>query len=373
MTRRVLSGNVGEWSELYAFLKILYDGMIYAADENANKIDTAFLEVLKIVREEKPGNKLEYRCSENIQIWRNEDLLAEIDKELFTHNARIIFSHFFIGRAKRTGSFIINDVSDFLDLICVNRLRAPSAEKIDISLQVNDIRSGQKPTVGFSIKSDVGALPTLLNSGHNTRFRYKINGMSESLMTEINSLTTGKYLINRMKLLSQDEVTLTYSSMHSTEFEQNLSLIDMRMPEIYAELILIHYRNTKLSKCVDLIAELTRKNPLKALNTSIYNFKFKKLLVASALGMTPGTSWNGIESATGGYLIVKKDGDVLFYHLYNRNLFEDYLLNNTKFDRPGMHRYDYGYVFRIGDEYFIDFNIQIRFRSINRRCSTTMG
>ncbi|SMG15027.1 HpaII restriction endonuclease [Arenibacter troitsensis] len=33
-----------------------------------------------------------------------------------------------------------------------------------------------------------------------------------------------------------------------------------------------------------------------------------------------------------GYVIVKEDGQVLCYSIYNRNEFEDYLLNNTQID-----------------------------------------
>lgn len=32
--------------------------------------------------------------------------------------------------------------------------------------------------------------------------------------------------------------------------------------------------------------------------------------------MTAGKEWNGYEAATGGYIIIKKDGDVLCYHLH---------------------------------------------------------
>jgi hypothetical protein len=367
MTRRVLSGNIGEWSEIYAFLKILYDGIIYAADENANKITNVFLEVLKVVRKESSINQLEYRCGEQIQIWRDNFQLAEIDRDSLIFYANQVYNSFFNGRVQRNGSFVIDEVQDFLDLILVSKLRAPSAEKVDISMQVYDARSGQKPTVGFSIKSDVGALPTLLNSGKNTKFRYKINGMNDDLMLEINSLTDGNYLVKRMRLLFQEGISVVYSSMNSVVFEQNLTLIDMRMPEIYAEMILIHYRSTKFSNCTDIVEKLIEQNPLDVGNLNLYKYKFKKLLIASALGMTPGTIWDGSESATGGYLIVKNDGEVLYYHLHNRNSFEEYLLQNTKFDRPGMNRYNYGYIFKIQDSYFIDFNIQIRFRSNRHR------
>lgn len=40
--------------------------------------------------------------------------------------------------------------------------------------------------------------------------------------------------------------------------------------------------------------------------------------------MMPASVWSGIYDATGGYLIVKENGDVLCYHIYNRNAFENY-------------------------------------------------
>ena len=33
-----MSGNKGEWSELYAFLKLLSQGRVYAANEKVEKI-----------------------------------------------------------------------------------------------------------------------------------------------------------------------------------------------------------------------------------------------------------------------------------------------------------------------------------------------
>ena len=47
MTER-MSGNKGEWSELYAFLRLLSIGKIYAADENVQKIKDVYYPILKI-------------------------------------------------------------------------------------------------------------------------------------------------------------------------------------------------------------------------------------------------------------------------------------------------------------------------------------
>ena len=44
----------------------------------------------------------------------------------------------------------------------------------------------------------------------------------------------------------------------------------------------------------------------------------------------PSKEWDGHDEANGGYIIVSSDGDVLAYHIYNRDYFEKYLLDNTK-------------------------------------------
>ena len=63
--------------------------------------------------------------------------------------------------------------------------------------------------------------------------------------------------------------------------------------------------------------------------------KVKDLLVAVALGMEPNTKWTGLEDANGGYIVVKDDGEVLCYHIYDRNKLRNYLFRNTKFDKIG--------------------------------------
>lgn len=89
--------------------------------------------------------------------------------------------------------------------------------------------------------------------------------------------------------------------------------------------------------------------------------KIKSLMVATALGMLPSKAWSGRYEATGGYLVVKSDGDVICFHLYDRNLLEDYLFNNTKFETPSKSRYQMGEVYRSGDRYYFNLVLQIRF------------
>ena len=55
-----MSGNKGEWSELYAFMKLLSQGRVYAANEKVEKIDEVYYPILKIMREETKGEVIDY-------------------------------------------------------------------------------------------------------------------------------------------------------------------------------------------------------------------------------------------------------------------------------------------------------------------------
>ena len=45
-----LSGNKGEWSEIYAFLRLLEIKKLYAADAELNKKDDMFYNIINIIR-----------------------------------------------------------------------------------------------------------------------------------------------------------------------------------------------------------------------------------------------------------------------------------------------------------------------------------
>ena len=85
------------------------------------------------------------------------------------------------------------------------------------------------------------------------------------------------------------------------------------------------------------------------------------MLCAIALGMKPATEWDGTDEASGGYIIVKTDGDVLAYHIYNRDAFRGYLLRNTKLERGSTSRHDFCTLYEENGKVKIKLNLQIRF------------
>lgn len=364
MSRGTLNHNKGEWSELYAFSRLLKDGAIYAADENTNRIEDMYLPIIKLIREEFEGKPVEYFTGEVIEVIADNIKIATIEAKELAKEIDILLGKIFDGGATK-GAFEISGVETFMDKIHITKVKAPSKDKADIVMQIHDVHTGYKPTVGFSIKSDVGSPPTLLNSGKNTRIRYSIEGLSDELTEKINALNKDNcknYIKERMSLLFANS-TVKFNQIKDNTFNDNLIMIDSLMPQLFGELVCMHYKhiNDGVYDCKKLIELVSKDNALRYRSPEVYSYKFKKLITASALGMTPGKIWNGRDAATGGYIIIKKDGDVVCYHLYNRNFFEDYLLKNTRFDRPSADRHDYGYVYSENNKKYIDLNVQIRF------------
>lgn len=247
------------------------------------------------------------------------------------------------------------------------KLSAPARDKSDITMKIVDINTGYSPIVGFSIKSELGSSPTLLNAGKTTNFIYKIIHNNPLLVKETNEIykvSKGKKhtdLRGRIKKIIEDNGQLEYIGMQNQTFSDNLVLIDSSMDNIIAETILYFYREG-ISNCIDMVKKLELENPMKYGNVNAYRYKFKKFLTAVALGMKPATIWDGIDEANGGYIIVTKQGDVLAYHIYNRNYFEEYLLNNTRYETASTSRHDFGEVYSEDGEDFIKLNLQIRFK-----------
>ena len=169
--------------------------------------------------------------------------------------------------------------------------------------------------------------------------------------------TDFRWLINK---IIKENGTLEYRKMNNQIFEDNLVLIDSNMDKIIAETLLYFYKDG-ISNCKEMVEKLEKENPMNYGNVNAYRYKLKKFLTAIALGMKPTTVWDGLDEATGGYIVVTKEGNVLAYHIYNRNYFEEYLLSNTKYETVSTSRHDFGEVYSENGEDFIKLNVQVRF------------
>lgn len=362
----MITGNKGEWSEIYALFKLLGDKQLFLGGKDIEKLEGLVYPIIKILRSENNGD-FEYSIQDEIILVSGDEQVLKIPIDQFKDKALFLLKAI---KENQDRTFSVPEIEDFMQSIKCISLKASSSAKTDITIVVHDQRTNQQPTLGFSIKSQIGSPSTLLNAGKTTNFVFKINGaLSDEEILRINSLMVKRSkkfsadLRGRVKAIYDNACKLEFEKAQRKIFSNNLTLIDSRLPEILSQIVLGFY-SSEHSHLTDLVNQTSEKNPLNfdvENEHKFYEYKIKRFLTDIALGMMPSKVWSGKYDATGGYLIVKQNGDVLCYHIYNRNEFEDYLLNNTKLDTASSSRHEFGEIYKENGNLYFNLNLQIRF------------
>lgn len=357
----MLTGNKGEWSEIYVLLKILGDQSLYAGDSDLKKIEGLIFPIIKVLRDESKGT-YQYAYESDLVVIRGTDEEFRIPIVQFQEKAVLLLSKL---KETTSATFSIPEIETFINSFKCDSLKARSSVKSDIRIVIHDQRTGTNPELGFSIKSQLGGASTLLNAGKTTNFIYKIANviLTDQQIQAINEINTRSKIKDRIERIRELSGTLDFVRTESSVFGNNLTLIDSALPKILSELIYLFFTSS-YKKTADLVNEISKINPLDfdfETDHPYYKYKIKRFLTDVALGMMPAKVWTGKFDATGGYLVVKEDGEVLCYHIYNQNEFEDYLLNNTKLETASSTRHDFGTVYSVDNEQFFKLNLQIRF------------
>jgi len=357
----MITGNKGEWSEIYALFKLLGDKLLFAGNAQLNKVEELFYPIIKIIRNESGGN-FEYELNGDLVIVSGGKEKLRIPVKTFTEQSSKLLSKI----KGSTGAFSVPEVEAFMKSINCQSLKAKSTSKTDIRIVIHDQRINQNTELGFSIKSQLGSDATLLNAGKTTNFIYQVLGFKPTVkeIKAINEIDTKSKIKDRIEEMKKAGGKLKFSTLEQDVFKNNLVLIDSLLPNIIAEIIKTFFTTT-LSSIKDLTESINKSNPLNydtQFAHTFYDYKIKRFLTDVALGMTPSKVWTGIYDATGGYLIVKENGEILCYHIYNRNQFEDYLFTNTKLETASSSRHKFGKLYEDNGQFYFKLNLQIRFK-----------
>lgn len=221
-----LSGNKGEWSEIYVFLRLLEIKKLYAADSQFNKKDDMFYNIINIIRTE-PVGKLEFRINrteDTITVFNTSDSteLLTLPCSEFKNAADRLYCEIIETNAS---AFALPDTEEFLDTLNIGVLKAKSTDKADIRIKIHDINTGYETVQGFSIKSRLGSPSTLVNAGKTTNFVFEVTGnIDDAVVQEFN--TCSKKFKDRFEVLDRNGCDISYDSMENDVFESNLQLID---------------------------------------------------------------------------------------------------------------------------------------------------
>ena len=318
-----------------------------------------------ILRQEKEGS-YNYSLQDKyvvIQTPEGEDLLR-IPASVFLDESEKLLKAI----NESDGAFSIPQIETFMNRIYCHSLKAKSSDKTDIRIILHDRRTKINSEMGFSIKSQLGGDSTLLNASKATNFNFKIQGvaLSDEDIANVNSLNPKRNkVIDRVDTIKKKGGKLIFDKVDNPTFRNNLVMLDGDLPVIIAHLLL-EQLNSGISTLKELAELITEVNPLgydTEQASPFYAYKIKHLLTSAALGMMPATAWSGKFDANGGYLVVKKDGDILCYHFYDRNRFEDYLFSNAYLERSSTSRHEYASIIKEDDGTLsFKLNFQVRLK-----------
>src|SRR3990167_5534042 len=288
--------NKGEWSEFYAFLKILEERKIFAADKNLDIIDGKFFVFHKIIREEKDEAVKIYDISQSTTqvLITNEDgkLLKEFNTDSLKEKTLKIFERM---KNEKSRSFNIPEAQELMKELLCTKVKASNAKKADLVAIIYDRISKTMPMLGFSIKSMIGGASTLLNPGKTTNFIYEIKGFDGNI-EEINAIKTSAQIRDRVRTISGQGGSFEYVGVSNEQFGSNMKMIDTALPEFIASMLLDFFSNSR--KTVAALAGALSKNEhitsKYGLSLTNYEYKIKNFLDAVALGIGGGEPGGGV-------------------------------------------------------------------------------
>jgi len=346
--------NVGEWSELYVFFKILEQKLLQGCDENVNLLND-FVTVVS-VKNKQIGTEsiLEYLPkTDGVELLKDGDFFDEKCLSDINGCSQNIFTTI-KGRHKST--FSIPKISLFLNNFGNPVRKSKASVKRDITVNVLAPVTNRKTEYGFSIKSSFAGKSTLVNASSGTNFIYSVN-LPVSDLSQYKAQT--KPLLKKIS-----DKKILFEKMDSDIFKENIQLIDTQMPVLLSKMLL-YYFQSKGKTSLELLNELKHENPLKLSDLETYREKFGDFLLASSLGMFPKTKWNNAYDADGGMIVVKNNGDLatfyIFKHAFVKRL-KNYLLNHSFFDTPSTTRHHFGYLYAENGQTKLKLNLQIRLK-----------
>ena len=379
------TANKGEWSELYALYKLLSEQNLYPINIDNKNGQRLRMPILSILRHTEQYLKAEYKIEEDGQVVINANghNIIQIEKNDFDIIAPKLFEAIKKGAPNEDGtsdsSFELPEFDEFRKKTCCPNIKCYSKnlgngekDKSDLYIVIHDFVTGQTPIQGFSIKSEIGEPPTLLNATNLTNFKYKLSeNLPDEKIAQINSMVNKRGhadIKGRVRAILEQQVSLEFSTINPNAksdyvFLENLMLVDSMLPQIVSDLLVLSYsEDTRiLSSLTDKLSEINPLGfPMKT-NKKQYEAKVRRFVTDIALGMVPSAPWEAAHQAYG-MLVVNTKGEIDCYHIIYRKALEDYLYENLKFETASASRYGFGKIEKGSDgcQYFT-LSLQLRF------------
>ena len=339
--------NKGELSEIYALCKVIFEQKIAYGDLNAHMTHES-IQVLKLHTHQ---SHIDLSKSQLVIHQNHEQSTTYALSDFITANELNNILHD-IQQGKSTfHSELLEQKTQQLGL---QKTKGTSFEKGDMALTFDEQGQifRQQQT---SIKSFLGNAPTLVNASQATNFIYQIKDFNPEDMDKVNAINTRSKIKDRLQKISELGGKLIFIGCENTIYESTLRKVDSQMPEILADALLAFFKKEMGNRLADYPQQKI-DNQNKQLQI---NCRLKDFVKASMLGIFPSHEWDGNLSANG-VLLVKEDGELLFYHTNQDAVLKEFFYQNTFFDTPSSSRHRFGLIYQENGKLFFKLNLQLR-------------
>ena len=345
--------NRGEWSELFVLVKLLSTGALPYDSGESNSKKTTF-PVISISRSIS-GTDHRFRISHGsieIEKTSTQSVISTIPQQSLSLQASDLLKQIKAGSGR---AFNVPSADGIMSMLGIEKATGIKS-KDDLRITIYDPRTKQQNSQGFSVKSFLGANPSLLNASGVTNIEFEVLGaLSDSERVEHNKL--GPIALVSSLIKNGHELVL---SKIDDRFAENLKMIDSNMDFLIGHIVISSYTGRGRT-WPDIVKILTDDNPLNYSSQNIesrYTHKIKDLLEAVALGMRPSEPWAGTREAEGGNLIVTSSGEILCHHSLDKDSLRNYLFSNTYIDTPSRSKWNFGSI--VGNKIVLNFQIRVK-------------
>lgn len=341
-----MKGNIGEWSEIYTLLWLLLHGEAALADSNLQPVGGR-IRFLRLIKQEQSGQK---------HFYPGQHQYGEVDSAVSPQQIEAALANFerVVSAGRNLGAFEMPELHEIMQRLGLAQLRASSRTKTDLLVEIEDLFGGPARMVGFSIKSELGSPSTLINAGGHTAFKFQITGDAD-LAKRIGEEVPSSKVSLLLRRLSDNNIGLKPYGPKSPVLRENLEFFGVDVPDLMSSLLVGYYLGQ--GKTVwSLLHNLGFEGP----HHDQARYKVGQFLRAAAMGMKPASTWRGFNEMHGGFLILRKTGQVLALPASNEETFREYLLKHTYFDTPSTPRHKFGSLYFEEGVPCLDLSLQIR-------------
>lgn len=342
LSEKKMTLNKGEWSEFFAFLKMISQPDIHFGNENLEVL--AVHDYVTIYELQHIGSEKSYILDNGLlKIFDgvNTIVLGAI-KDIISNDLVDTIQDLIVNSSSRT--FNINQ-QKLLELLDIQSFKGDSNTKADINVS-HKYQGTYTHFDPWGIKSFLGSCPTLLNAGSTTNFIYELVDFNAD-MNVINSISTRSKIKDRIKAIYESGSMLRFSHCENEIFHENLMKTDSLMPQYISDILIKYYsgQGNNLTHLVD---------------NAVIRIRVTDFLKAVLLGMFSSKPWDGKYNCNG-LLVIRPQGDLLLYHVIKDNDLKDYLFKNTRLDTASSTRHRFGSIYQERNgKYYFKLNLQIR-------------